>query len=310
MATKAYRNSTIERVAKDEVQHTVEKIKHLHQVIHNKEPRENTNLNSKIDFALLSKKSYGNSRQEREVQGFDIIPEYTSPDRTVYFHRDTGKAVIAFRGTDPHHWSGGTESRGFRDLTTDVILAAGEQEHSHRFQNAENVTASVIKRYGHSNVIVTGHSLGGSQALHISNKFGVHAEVYNPHIDWESSMTRANYYNAALHVNRTDPVAAFYPGATFQSVDVRYNKKAKPFLGQHAIDNFIWTDQTQQPKSKVNGISQFMNRPATPLPAPVKAAQQSVNPHHPPYLDCSRMPRYMQIQYGCEPKGRRASIKA
>lgn len=296
----------MERVVKDSVVHTGEKIKYLYNVARHKEPRENTNLNDKIDFALLSKKSYGNSIKEREVEGFDILPEHTSPDRTVYRHRATGKTIIAFRGTDAHDWSGGIHSKGFRDLTTDAILAAGEQERSHRFQNSENATARLVKQYGRSNVIATGHSLGGSQALHVSNKFGIHAEVYNPHVDWESSVTHANYFNAALHVNRTDPVAAFYGGASFQSVDVRYNKKAKPFLGQHGIDNFIWTKPSAptQTKSIPNWIS------ARPAPASVKAAQQSVTPHHPPGIDCSRMPRYMQIQYGCQPSRRHVAAQA
>ena len=302
------RNNIVKRVVKDEVQHTGEKIKHLYQIITNKEPRENTNLNDKIDFARLSMSSYGKTQKEREVEGFDILPEHTSPDRTTYFHRDTGKVIIAFRGTDPHDWSGGVNSRGFRDLTTDAILAGGEQDRSRRFQNSENATAKLIKQFGRSNVIATGHSLGGSQALHVSNKFGIHAEVYNPHIDWESSITRANYYNAALHVNRTDPVAAFYPGATFQSVDERYNKKAKPFLGQHGIENFFLNKpSTTQPKSDSNRVSSMSTRPSLTT---TKTSQESNNVHHAQNVDCSRMPRYMQIQYGCPPSWRRVSTQA
>lgn len=300
---KSVQQYAVGKVFEDSVKHTSEKAKHLYDVIRNNEPRENTNLGGKIDFALLSKKTYENSRQRREVEGFDILPEFTSPDRTVYRHNGSGKVIIAFRGTTPNDWKGGIESKGFRDLTTDVILAFGEQDHSHRFKNAERVTNRVIQKFGRENVIATGHSLGGSQALHVSNKFGIHAEVYNPHIDWESAVTRTNYYHAALHVNRTDPVAAFYPGATFQSVDARYNKRAAPFLGQHSIDNFIWStlqkkSTNEKPKSdaKPNGILGFINRPQQPT---TENAQKSVTPHHPAYLDCSRMPLYMQIQYGC-----------
>lgn len=134
--------------------------------------------------------------------------------------------------------------------------------------------------------------------MHVSNKYGIHAEAYNPHVDWLAAISRANYYNTALHVNKTDPVAALYPYATFQSVDARYNKKAKPFIAQHGIDNFLNPAVKPKPipSSGMGGISQYTNRPA---PVSVQTAQQSVTPHHPKYLDCSHMPQYMQIQYGC-----------
>lgn len=301
--SKDVRQYEVKRVVRGSVENLGEKIKHLHQVIHNKEPRENENLN--IDYALLSKKAYEKTREKREVEGFSILPEFTTDDRTVYYHHDTGKAVIAFRGTDAHDWGHGTKgffhSRGFRDVTSDLYLGAGEQERSHRFHNAEKVTSQVIQRFGKENVIATGHSLGGSQAMHVSNKFGIHSEVYNPHVDWLAAATRANYYHTTLHVNKTDPVAALYPYASWEQVDARYNKKAKPFLAQHGIDNFVTTvplKSKEKPAPPSNGISRYMNRPAEV----VKAAQQSVTPHHPKYLDCSHMPLYMQIQYGCKRK--------
>jgi hypothetical protein len=236
------------RIVKGSVTNVKDKVKHLVDIVRNKEPRENTDLGGKIDFARLSKQTYL-PMEKRGVEGFDIVPEFTTEDRTVYYHKDTQKAIIAFRGTDTHDWGHGVKgffhSRGFRDITSDLALAAGEQNRSHRFKNAENVTKAVIERYGHKNVIATGHSLGGSQAVHVSNKFGIHAEAYNPHVDWLSASTFGNAYNTALHVNTTDPVAAFWRGMDWQSTDVRYNKKAAPFLGQHGIDNFLLP-----PKSK------------------------------------------------------------
>lgn len=299
------RQYEVKRIARGSVENLGEKINYLHQVIHNKEPRENENLN--IDYALLSKKAYEKKRENREVEGFSIVPEFTTDDRVVYYHHDTGKAIIAFRGTDTHDWGKGRgakgffQSRGFRDVTSDIFLGGGEEDRSHRFQNAEKVTSQVIDRFGRKNVIATGHSLGGSQAMHVSNKFGIHAEVYNPHVNWLAAATRENYYHTSLHVNKTDPVAALYPYVAWEQVDSRYNKKAKPFLGQHGIDNFVTTvpkKSKTQPIAPANGISRYMNRP----PDMIKATQQTETNHHPAYMDCSRMPVYMQVQYGCRRK--------
>lgn len=173
-----------------------------------------------IDFALLSTKAYAT---DPRVPGFQIIPELSSPDRVVYQHDRTKHVVISFRGTN---------LKNPRDLLTDALLAMGNEEISHRFYNAEQITQKVIARYGKENVTVTGHSLGGSQAMHVSKKYKVHAEVYNPHITWQNSITGTNYPDVILHVNKYDPVAAFHRGAYFQKVDMKNSKS-------HSINNFI-----------------------------------------------------------------------
>jgi hypothetical protein len=304
---KNVRDYEIKRLVKDAVAHRIEEVKHTVQKIRGKEPRENVGLNKQIDFARLSKSSYAHGIPARQVEGYDIVPDLTTDDRTVYRHHDTGKVIIAFRGTDTHDWGKKGDvksffhSRGFRDTTTDAILAASEQGRSHRFKNAEAVTNEAIKRYGHSNVIVTGHSLGGSQAMWVSNRTGVHAEVYNPHIDWEAAGSSANYYNTALHVNVTDPVAIYWHRVNWQSRDVRYNKKKAPFFAQHGIDNFMMPPRLApkaETKPKPNGIRNFMNRPPSSSSStiPVSMPKQREFNHG---GDCSRMPLYMQLQYGC-----------
>lgn len=293
----------MERVAKDAPTNVEHKFEHLAQVVRGREPRENADLQNQIDFARLSKASYAAGLPARQVEGFDIVPDLTTDDRTVYRHQDTGKVIIAFRGTDPKSWGRRGDarsffrSRGFRDVTSDLLLGAGEQGLSHRFKNAERVTKSAIDRYGHQNVIVTGHSLGGSQAMWVSNKFGVHAEVYNPHVDWEAAMTRANYYNTALHMNVSDPVPGFAGSVDWQSRDVRYNRKALPFIGQHGIENFIRPPRLvpkPEPKLNSNGIRTFMNRPEDSVSVPQEGRRAYKHGG-----DCSHMPLYLQIQYGC-----------
>lgn len=189
-----------------------------------------------INYALLAQKAYKENSQ-RGVLGYDILQQYSSPDRVVYQHQATKHVVIAFRGTDPKSWSGGFHAKGFRDLTTDVMLGLGSEGLSHRFYNAEKVTKAVVQKYGADNVSVTGHSLGGSQAMHVSNKYGLHAHVYNPHVTWSQALTATNYPNVSLHVNASDPVSAFYRGAYFKNVDRR--DFGNNILEAHGMQNFI-----------------------------------------------------------------------
>jgi hypothetical protein len=207
---------------------------------------------SDIDFARLSINVYN---KDPSTEGFTIIHDLTSPDRVVYQHDRTKHVVLAFRGTDPTNP---------RDLVSDAILAMGNEEISHRFFNAEEITKKTIARYGKNNVTVTGHSLGGSQAMHVSRKYKVHAEVYDPHVEWQSAITGTNYPDVALHTNKYDPIAAFYRGAHFQSVDARNSYK-------HSIDNFVRAVPTPQVTShQVNPIKvtppQVISTKVTPTP--------------------------------------------
>lgn len=133
------------------------------------------------------------------VPGYTILNEYSGPDRTVYQNNQTGKVVVAYRGTNPKNW---------RDLTTDAAMALNL--HTHRFTNSDNITKKVIERYGKGNVSLTGHSLGGSQALYFSDKYGVHSEAYNPYIHPSNFFGVGKghtYAHATIHHNYTDPIS-------------------------------------------------------------------------------------------------------
>ena len=200
-----------------------------------KEVNQTYDSPSNINYAQLSKKAYDS---DKTIYGYKTIPEFSTIDRTVYQQDGSGHVVIAFRGTNV---------LDARDTSTDLLLAAGATGLSHRFYNAENVTRAVINKYGRKNVTVTGHSLGGSQALHVSRKFGVNAYVYNPHVSYDAGLTGANYKHANIFRNTTDPVPAFSRAAYFKSVTTASNPNASAGLGQHSIDYWV---ANQQPKPK------------------------------------------------------------
>ena len=88
-------------------------------------------------------------------------------DNHSVFHKD-GKAVVAYRGTSLSNPD---------DLKADLSIASGHHNHK-RFDEALNVAQAAIDKYGH--VTFTGHSLGGSLALHAYEKYGYPTTVFNP----------------------------------------------------------------------------------------------------------------------------------
>jgi hypothetical protein len=114
-------------------------------------------------YAILSQAAY---TRAKPVDGYTIDPQFSDRNRTLYVDDNTGKAILAFRGTK---LSGEPKSK-WADLGADALIALGLQDLSARFRGARRATKQVITKYGKDNVVVTGHSLGGSEALYVHHR--------------------------------------------------------------------------------------------------------------------------------------------
>lgn len=191
-------------------------------------------------YAQLSDAAYGG--KDLSHMGYTIDPEHSNRNRTLYTHKDSGKAVLAFRGTDLHSKS------KMGDLGTDALLALGLHGLSSRFRNAKRATDNAIARYGKDNLTVTGHSLGASQALYANSKRGIEAHAYNPGVspamvrkDLIDSLSaqlfkRQPKPNAIVYTTGTDIISGLSPLLTkAKKVFVPVKKKAKA----HSLSNFM-----------------------------------------------------------------------
>lgn len=147
--------------------------------------------------ATLSEAAY----QGFTPEGFVKDSKLSSIDRAVFFNPENKKAVIAYRGTEL-----GKSSTRWRDIGADLAIAFGAQGANNRFKNAERVARAAINKYGYENVLLTGHSLGGSQAMYVSKKTGLPAEVYNPGVGL-GDLVKQHYENVKAHIVPGDPVS-------------------------------------------------------------------------------------------------------
>jgi len=205
------------------------------------------------DMATLAKATYTSS----DVSGFQKLNDFSSPDRTVYQRHNDGKVFISFRGTDTsdffqdpeeyqwhdqptsymkHAAKAMWESRAFRDVSTDAMLALGLPKSSlNRFRNAERVTKTLIDTYGKQNVVAVGHSLGGSQALHVSNKYSIEAHAIKPHITYSEFSQNQEFNNAYIYYNLTDPVSLFAPFTKAKGSFAGFDTSLREGLEQHSV---------------------------------------------------------------------------
>jgi hypothetical protein len=144
-------------------------------------------------YAELAGGSYGG--KDMTHLGYEIDPELSNKNRTLYYNKDTNKAVYSFRGTNP---------KNIHDLATDALLAVGLKDISSRFRNANKYTKKAIEKYGKDNLSLAGHSLGGSQALYVNSKHGVEAQSFNPFV--EPTVKKSNLLNKAMYAMFKKPV--------------------------------------------------------------------------------------------------------
>ncbi|KAL4440626.1 hypothetical protein ABPG75_003627 [Micractinium tetrahymenae] len=116
---------------------------------------------------------------------------------------------------------------------------------SARFQKRLDVARQVTAKYGLGNVVVTGHSLGGAQAVMINRKLGLECHAFNPgagpvQLAW-GIMDRMRATPRMLAKASTvywcgfdliSFIAHFGP-------DCKVYVPRKPGIGAHSIDNFL-----------------------------------------------------------------------
>jgi hypothetical protein len=194
------------------------------------------------EAAALADGAYGS----RDVDGWERDEHLSNRDRTVYSRE--GKAVVAFRGTN----LSGTTDR-WRDLGADALIALGLQDLSHRFRDAKKTTKYAMDKYGDDNVTLVGHSLGGSQALHVHTKLGIDTHAFNPGIslvDVRRSGSkfgpehvlslfpkRSRFHdNAHAWITSGDLVGGLAPMVRGLQVSIVPKKK---YVGAHSLENFL-----------------------------------------------------------------------
>lgn len=182
------------------------------------------------------------STEQTYNTGVDLTPtsytkvgDFSDEDRTVY--TKDNKAYIVFRATNPFNPD---------DIKADFDIYNGTQSDSIRFRKSEDTTQRVMKKYGKDNVILAGYSLGGSQAMYLSDRLSLPATVFNPGI---SPITidkekHKNYSKVNLYFNPGDPISTsavdIWNGSGVNITPV-FDKKALKHIGQHVGEGAVYT---------------------------------------------------------------------
>lgn len=128
------------------------------------------------------------------------------------------------------------------------MLALGVESLSVRFHQSLKTTNQAITKYGKVNVSVTGHSLGGTQALYANSKTGVKAVAFNPGASIPQAVIGivSNTLHALFDKKVGKNAYIFTSGADLISLLSHFEyahhyqvNATNGFLHSHALKNFL-----------------------------------------------------------------------
>lgn len=173
-------------------------------------------------FVAFSKMAYTKPTERKaNLEGFEYNRAQSDEENSVYQNDKTKEIVIAFRGTAK-----------MKDLKADLGIATGRLSSTARYDNTEKLVKKLKDLFPEYSITLTGHSLGGSLAIAISNKHDIPSVVFNA----GHSIGSSNKGDIKYYTKMGDPVSML--GAnSYKDVNVIEGSHKNP-LKDHMLNNF------------------------------------------------------------------------
>ena len=154
-----------------------------------------TNYKLHEDCKILSKRVYPENRKQSS-NGWTYKETYSNPKSGFYseIYSKDDKNIMVIRGTELKSGF----NQGKKDVISDTEM--GLQFLPSQMKDAEKAYTQTIRKYGKDNVILTGHSLGGSEAQILGAKYGVETVTFAAY---------GTKYLSGMEINYTDNITNY-----------------------------------------------------------------------------------------------------
>lgn len=114
------------------------------------------------DHATLHKDAYMKLAERKGTDKYDYLKQDSTDKYATYKHKQNGNVVVAFRGTKPD------SALLNHDAMKDLHIATGHVGKLDHMDDYVNHVQKMIKHHGSGNVSLSGYSLGGAEAVHLT----------------------------------------------------------------------------------------------------------------------------------------------
>lgn len=168
--------------------------------------------NDKTDYWLMSNAAYNEAGSSHPFSGDLEAPSYekmvrhlSGSDSTVYHNLDhPDEYTIAYRGSR-------FERHLASDTGADLAIATGLEGYNPRFRKALATYDALRLEHPKASIHLTGHSLGGGEAMYVSRQRGAKATAFDPGMGIDAFVrTLRGVRNGNIDIERVplDPVSA------------------------------------------------------------------------------------------------------
>lgn len=211
-------------------------------------------LEMSVSYAKLSQWAYDQSKPL--PNGWKIVPKYCKGKkgfREVITINKNEKYIVICRGTD-------LKNSAVKDLTTDALLAVGGLALSSRQKDLDKIVAQLISVVDKRNIVLTGHSLGGTLAQNAGKTYGIVSKTFNSGKPVTGQLNDAVFTSAKPRSESTeyrvsgDPISS---GGAYNRPKEKVYKSKKG--NKHGIANFVEVEERRAAKRKTfikNGSKQ------------------------------------------------------
>lgn len=217
-------------------------------------PVQNYPSATDVPYAVLSRAAYvqyekGNTADTQQLLdtynvGYHVVEDLTSPEYVTAINPDNQKIIVAFRGTD-------STLLNIYDDIADIEIGLGLAETPipsyipSRFSTGEYAYKQAKERFPDYDLTLTGHSLGGSTAEYIGDKYHEKSVVFNagatPIEPILNTVFRLKPSSSKFYFTDTLDLISNTSMLTENNINIVTTKPEyrKYMLGSHKIENYL-----------------------------------------------------------------------